>query len=361
MFSACPSTVKPSSSRRRLERVPARVLAEHDRRHVVDADRGGVHDLVRRALLQHPVLVDAGLVRERVAPHDRLVRLHGIAGEPGDEPARAGDLARLHLARQPDGVGARVQEHHELLERRVARALADPVDRALHLAGAGLHARERVGDREPEVVVAVHRQHDAAQRRHELVQAPEEARVLVRHRVAHGVRDVDRRRALVDRGGHHLGGELDVGARGVHRRELDVVGERLGVRHRRPRLAEHVLARRLQLVLDVDVGRRDERVDARSLRVAHRVRRPLDVGGVRTSEAGDDRSVDVARDRLDGFEVTRRGDREARLDHVHAEPGELVRDLQLLGRVERDPRGLLPVSQRGVEDDDPVVVHGACC
>jgi hypothetical protein len=41
---------------------------------------------------------------------------------------------------------------------------------------------------------------------------------------------------------------------------------------------------------------------------------------------------------LDGLEVARRGDREARLDHVDAEPRELMRDLELLGDVQRDPR-----------------------
>src|SRR5919106_1768987 len=76
-------------------------------------------------------------------------------------------------------------------------------------------------------------------------------------------------------------------------------------------------------------------------------------------EAGDDRAVHLARDRAHGLEVARRGDREARLDDVDAQAAELVRDLQLLGRVQRDARRLLTVAQRGVEDDDPVVVHVA--
>ena len=53
---------------------------------------------------------------------------------------------------------------------------------------------------------------------------------------------------------HHLGGELDVGARRVHRRELDVVDVLLRVRDGGAGLALDVLARGLQLVLDVDVA-----------------------------------------------------------------------------------------------------------
>ena len=120
-----------------------------------------------------------------------------------------------------------------------------------------------------------------------------------------------------------------------------------------------VLARRLQLVLDVDVRRGDERVDPRSLRVAYGVGSTLDVVGVDAGEAGDDRALDLAGDRLDGLEVAGRGDREAGLDDVDAEARELVRDLELLARVERDARRLLAVAQRRVEDDDPVGVH-AC-
>ncbi len=73
------------------EGVAAGVLAEHD----LPADlahRGGVDDLIGRALREHPVLVDARLVGEGVLAHDRLVPLHLVAGEPRDHPARAGQL-----------------------------------------------------------------------------------------------------------------------------------------------------------------------------------------------------------------------------------------------------------------------------
>ena len=177
---------------RALERVAAGVLAEHERVGL-EPDGRRVHDLVGRALLEHAVLVDAGLVGERVAADDRLVRLHRVAGEARDQAARARDLARVDAGVQPADVGgARVQQHHDLLERRVARALADPVDRALDLPRARLQAGERVRDREAEVVVAVDGEHDVAQARHQLVEPAQERGVLVRHRVADGVGDVDR-------------------------------------------------------------------------------------------------------------------------------------------------------------------------
>ena len=175
----CAGDLVAEVHQRGLQRVAAGVLAEHDRVRVVEADRGRGHDLVGRALLEHAVLVDAGLVLEGVAAHDRLVGLHAVAGQARDEPAGAGDLARVDAGREADVGLARAQQHHDLLERRVARALAEAVDRALDLARAGLQAGEGVGDGQPEVVVAVDGEHDVAQVGHQLVQPGQERGVLV--------------------------------------------------------------------------------------------------------------------------------------------------------------------------------------
>ena len=58
-----------------LHGVAAGMLAEHQRR-LRHADFLGPHDLVGPAILQHAVLVNAGLVREGVAADDGLVGLH---------------------------------------------------------------------------------------------------------------------------------------------------------------------------------------------------------------------------------------------------------------------------------------------
>ena len=265
----------------------------------------------------------------------RLVRAISRVSTVGPEPVR--------------GL-AHVQQHHDLLERGVPRALADPVDRALHLAAACPHAREGVGHSHAQVVVAVHRRGHLGQSRHEPVQLVPHLGVLVRHRVSDGVRHVDRRGALVERDLQHLGCERELRAGGVHRRELHVVAVRTRLRHGGARLALHVLARRLELVLDVDVARRDERVDARALGVLDRVPGSIDVLGVRARKPTDHRPVHVPRDGLHGLEVARRGDGEAGLDHVDPETSELMRNLELLLLVQRDPRRLLPVAQGRVED-----------
>jgi hypothetical protein len=258
-------------------------------------------------------------------------------------PGAAGDLARVDARVQAADVRRpRVQEHHDLLERGVAGPLSDAVDRALDLPGAGLHAGEGVRHGQAEVVVAVDAQLDVRQARHQLVQAPEERRVLAGHRVPDRVGDVDDGRALLEDDAQDLCGEVHVGASGVHRGELDVVAQRARLRDRRAGQALDVLPRGHELVLDVDVRRRQERVDARARAVAHRLGGALDVGGMSAREAGDHRALDLARDRAHRLEVAGRGDREAGLDHVDAQAGELVRDLELLRRVQRDPGDCSP-------------------
>ena len=294
--------------------------------------------------------MNPGFVGERVTAHDRLVRLDLVAGKTCDHPARSGDLGRLDAAPKPVGRLACAQQHHDLLQRGVARPLADAVDRAFDLATPLLQAGQRVGHREPEVVVAVDRGRDLGQPGHQPVELAPHGGVLVGHRVADRVGHIDRRRALVERDLQHLGGELELRPGGVHRRELDVVAVLLGVRDRGAGLSLHVVAGGLQLILDVDVARRDEGVYARALGVLDRVPGGVDVLEAGAREPADDRSVHLASYGLDGFEVARRGDREAGLDDVHAQARELLGDLQLLLLVERDPGRLLAVAQRRVED-----------
>jgi len=252
---------------------------------------------------------------------------------------------------------ADLDQHRDLLQRAVAGPLADAVDRALDLPRPGQDPGVGVGDRQPQVVVAVDRQLDLAQRRYQLVQAPEVVRILLRRRVADGVGDVDDGRALLDRDRADLGGELDVGPGRVHRRELDVLAVGLGQGDGCPGLSLDVLAIGLQLVLDVDVGGGDEGVDARALSVAHRPPGGVDVGLVGAGEAADHRALDLSRYLLHGLEVAGRGDREAGLDHVDPQPRQLLGDLDLLDGIQRDAGRLLAVPQGGVEYVDAVGVR----
>jgi hypothetical protein len=142
----------------------ARVLAEHERPaavlRVFDAHTLGGHDLVGGRVREDAVLMDAALVREGVGAHDRLVGLHEDARVGGHHLRRAHDLPRVDVAVHREVLRARPEGHDHLLERRVACALAEGIERDLNLPRTALHRRQRVGRREPQVVVTMRRPDD---------------------------------------------------------------------------------------------------------------------------------------------------------------------------------------------------------
>lgn len=115
----------------------------------------------------------------------------------------------------------------------------------------------------------------------------------------------------------------------------------------------------------MDLAGSNEGVDARLPCVAHGLPGGVNVPLVAPREAADDGHMAILADgcvpHLDGdgshgIKVVRRGRREARLDDVDAEAGELARDDELLRAGHGGPRGLLPVAERGVEDANVVGV-----
>src|SRR5262245_7863167 len=137
-----------------LDRMPSRMFAEHERR-LRDSDFFGPHDFVGAAILQHAVLVNSGFVREGVPPHDRLVRLHRFAGERGEQLARRIDLSWVDAGLVRQQIRSHPGRHDDFFKRCVARALANPVHRTLDLPRAGTDGRERIGDRQAKVIVAM--------------------------------------------------------------------------------------------------------------------------------------------------------------------------------------------------------------
>ena len=125
----------------------------------------------------------------------------------------------------------------------------------------------------PEVVVAMRAPDDVVGARDVLAHVREHPAVLLGNRVAGGVGQVDDGGAGANHLGAHLNHEVPIAARRVLARELDVVEMLLRVRDRPGRRVEDVLARHVELVLQMDVGGRDEDVDARMLRLVDRAQR----------------------------------------------------------------------------------------
>ena len=124
-----------------------------------------------------------GFMREGVAAHDRLVGLHVFTGQLAQQLAGREQLLRVDADLDGTRSGRTRADHDDLFERRVARALADAVDRAFDLPYAGRDRGERVGDRQAEVVMTMRAEHRAVRVRHPADDVPEELADFVGRRV----------------------------------------------------------------------------------------------------------------------------------------------------------------------------------
>ena len=93
-------------------------------------------------MLEHPVLMNAGLVGEGIGTDHRLVRLHRIAGNLRNQLRRWHDLRRVDACFELEDIRTRPDSHDDFFERRIAGPLAEAVDSALDLTSPRQHRRQ---------------------------------------------------------------------------------------------------------------------------------------------------------------------------------------------------------------------------
>ena len=173
--------------------------------------------------------------------------------------------------------------------------------------------------------MAVHRQHDAVQLGHALAEPAQDRGVLLGDAEADGVGDVERGRAGVDAGrttsAMKSGSVRDASSDENSTSSVNDLARRTA----RAADSQHLVAGHPQLVLHVDVGRRDERVDARRVDAAAATRWRRRCPRRWCGRATRRRSRPRSRPRPDALELAGRRDRETGLDDVDPEPLELAR------------------------------------
>jgi len=185
----------------------------------------------------------------------------------------------------------------------------------------------------------------------------DERGVLLRKRVADRVGKVHDGRAGADHRAADPRDEHRVGTCRVLAGELDLVDATARITDCPGSLCRDLVRGEPQLLLHVDRARRQEDVQARASCVSKRVGARVEVLTARAAERRDSCAPGNRGHGADPFEVAGGGRCKARLDHVDPEPLELLRDLHLLLRPQRDARRLLAVSKRRVENLDPARTH----
>ena len=359
--------LEPEAGHARAHSVPSAVLSQRDARVVLarKPDRLGTHNFVRSLALQHAILVNAALVLEGVGTDDCLVRLDDHAAVLRHHAARGGDVngADSRVRSSKLSVSLHSDRHDNLLEACIARTLADAVDGALHLPSSVRDSREAVGSAESQVILAVRGEHNLVGTRSIFAKHGDESSKLVRQAPSGGVGYVQRGGTRLDDRAEHAVEKLGVTSSSILGAELDILAPKaFGEGDRLDSLGDHFVLRHAQLVFHVDLRGCDKGVNARSARVSHGVPRHFDVALGRARESADDWRVSCIIDHVshflgdtrDGVEVVIRRDGKSRLDDVHTERREFLRDVEFFVGRERRSGRLLAVSERGVEYADVV-------
>ena len=290
---------------------------------------------------------------EGVGADDRLVGLHGHARDALHEVGGAGELGRDDAGMRIELVAVHPDRHDDLLERGVARALAEAVDRALDLPGAVTDAGHRESGRHAEVVVGVDRDRDVLDADDVVGDALDAATEVLGELVAGGVGDVDDGRARVDDRLDHALEERLVGAAGVLGVELHVIDVALGVLDAVHGALDALVLGDVELLVEVLRRHAEPGVDAGALGGLQCLGGTVDVLLDGAREADDDGIVPrEAADLLHGAEVARGRDGKAGLDDVDVHAEKLLGDDELLLGVHARTGALLAVAKRGVKDVD---------
>ena len=176
-------------------------------------------------------------------------------------------------------------------------------------------------------------------------------RVLFGSRIADGVWHIDGGGAGLDCHAHHLDQKIAIGAGGVFGRELDVFDVLERQADGFARQVQRLLASDLELVLEMQVARCQEDVDARAVGKLQGAGGHLDIFRLGASQRRDARLANSLGDGGDGREVALGCHGETGLDDVHAQVFEGMGHGELFLRGHAAARRLLAVAQRGVEEE----------
>ena len=328
---------------------------------LLQTDILGSHNFEVVAAFEDAVLVDARTVRERVRPDDGFVGGDADVHQPGNEAARVDDLFWVDITGDAEIVAPGEDGHHDLFERRIARAFAQTVDRALRLTGSALQGGQGIGDGHPQVVVTVHADDRVIDVPHVGDDIRDELSELVRDGVSDGVRNVDRRSAGGDGGFNHLVQIIRLGTDRIHRGELDVLALSPGKLDGIDGHFEDFLRRFSHH--GTMLGRTaDERMQPRLRGAGQSFSGTFDVEPDRAGQTADPGAFDLVRDAFNRLEVFVRRNGETGLDDVDVQTRQLMGNFEFFTRRQRASGRLFGVPQRGVENDDlvfGVLIHGS--
>src|SRR6266581_6438724 len=126
-----------------------------------NTDRFGGNNFVREGIFEDAVLMDARLVREGVRAYYRLVRRYSDAGDLRQQAAGRIQFVEVDIRGDAELGLSHSEYNSDFLERGVAGAFADAIDRQFELARARADRGQGVRHAHAQVVMAVSAQRNS--------------------------------------------------------------------------------------------------------------------------------------------------------------------------------------------------------
>ncbi len=293
---------------------------------------------------------------KRIGANDGLVWLYDKAGNSGNQTRCVHDLGGINARGEREGIVTGVDRHHDFFECGVTGTFAEAIDRAFDLTRPCIDRRDRVGNRHAQIVVAVNRQDRLVDVRHAVKQHGHQFGIFGRRGVSNRIGDVDGGRTGINGRFDATAQEVMFGTRTVFCRPFNIVGELARQCHTFNHLFQNAFRFHLQFVFHMQRACGDEGVDTLVLSRFQCLCRAFDVALGGTCQRTDGRSFDLLGDFMDGLEVAVRCDGKACFDDINLQFRQCVRHAQLFIKRHRCTRGLFPITQSGVENDDAIVV-----
>ncbi len=332
----------------RTERVATGMLAQDElaRR---NSDFFGHDDLVGQRIFQNAVLMDACFVRKSIGANHGFIGRNADSGDLRKQPACGIELFEIDVRLDLVMILAHVQSDDELLDRSVASAFANAVDRTLNLANAPFNSGERIRDSKAEIIVAVGAEH-RFRMPDTRANGAKHLRVFGRGGIANRVRQIDDRGARFNRGKNDFAKEVDIRAAGVFGGELHFLAMRLAETNHLDDAVEGFLARGAQLVFQVQIRGGEKKMQAGLRGGFESFERGIDIGLYRSGEGRYTAALDFRRYSARRIQIAWRSDGETGLDDVGTEFLDLVREPELFLAIHGKARRLFAIAQRGIEN-----------
>src|SRR5688572_20313874 len=113
------------------------------------------HDLIRRLMLEHAILMNAGFVCKRIRAYDRFVGLHNHARVITDKSTDTRDLPGFNSCLKAKDWMPGFEGHNNFFKRCIAGALTYSIDGHFCLSRTRSDSSQRVRCRKPKVIMAM--------------------------------------------------------------------------------------------------------------------------------------------------------------------------------------------------------------